>query len=64
MPSPRLTIGENGTFCQTAADYCVMLLDKGRRPADVMHYVNCDGADILTAAKRGMDEAAMCEIME
>ena len=64
MPSPRLTIGENGTFCQTAGEYCVTLLDKGRRPADVIHYVNYDGADILIADKRETDEEAMYEIME
>ena len=64
MPSPRLTVGENGTFCQTAGDYCVMRLDKGRRPADVIHYVNYNGADILIADKRETDEEAMYEIME
>ena len=64
MPSPRLTIGDNGAFCQTAGDYCVTRLDKGWRPANVMHYVNHDGTDVLIAANRETDEVAMYEITE
>ena len=41
-----------------------MRLDKGRRPADVIHYVNYDGTDIPVADKRETDEVTMYEIME
>ena len=46
------------------ADYNVTLIDEGRGPANVMHYVNDAGVDILIAANRETDEVAMYEITE
>ena len=46
------------------ADYRVTLIDEGRGPANVMHYVNDAGVDILIAANRETDEVAMYEITE
>ena len=46
------------------ADYSVTLIDEGRGPANVMHYVNAAGVDILIAANRETDEVAMYEITE
>ena len=40
------------------------LLDEGRGPANVMHFVNEEGTDILIAANRESDEVAMYEITE
>ena len=46
------------------ADYRVTLIDEGRGPANVMHYRNDAGVDILIAANRETDEVAMYEITE
>ena len=45
-------------------DYYVTLIDEGRGPANVMHFVNDEGTDILVAANRETDEVAMYEITE
>ncbi len=47
-----------------AGDYTVTLLDEGRGPANVMHFVNEEGVDVLIAANRETDEVAMYEITE
>lgn len=51
-------------FDKAAGDYAVTLLDEGRGPANVMHFVNDNGVDILIAANRETDEVAMYEITE
>lgn len=51
-------------YDRAAEDYSVTILDVGRGPANVMHFVNDDGADILIAANRETDEVAMYEITE
>ena len=45
-------------------DYGVTLIDEGRGPANVMHFVNDEGIDILIATNRETDEVAMYEITE
>lgn len=48
-----------------AAGRCgVTVLDEGRGPANVMHFVRADGTDVLIAANRETDEVAMYEISE
>lgn len=49
-------------YDREAGDYTVTLLDEGRGPANVMHFVNEEGTDILIAANRESDEVAMYEI--
>ena len=44
--------------------YTVTVLDEGRGPANVIHYVNHDDTDVLIAANRETDEVAMYEITE
>ncbi len=44
--------------------YSVTRIDEGRGPANVMHFVNDAGTDILIAANRETDEVAMYEITE
>ena len=51
-------------YDKAAGDYTVMILDEGRGPANVMHYVNDGGTDVLIAANRETDEVAMYEITE
>lgn len=41
--------------------YCAELLDHGRGPANVLHYVR-DGRDVLVATNRESDEVAMYEL--
>ncbi|MER2150421.1 MAG: hypothetical protein ABS900_02285 [Candidatus Limivicinus sp.] len=43
-------------------DYAVTLIDEGRGPANVMHFVNDAGVDVLIATNRETDEVAMYEI--
>lgn len=51
-------------YDRAAGDYAVTLLDEGRGPANVMHFVNDAGADLLIAANRETDEVALYEITE
>jgi len=51
-------------YDRAAAEYTVTVLDEGRGPANVMHFVSEDGTDILIAANRETDEVAMYEITE
>jgi len=45
-------------------DYTVTLIDEGRGPANVMHFVSDAGVDLLIATNRESDEVAMYEITE
>ena len=45
-------------------DYCATLIDEGRGPANVMHFINDAGVDYLIATNRETDEVAMYEITE
>ncbi len=47
-----------------AENYKVTLIDEGRGPANVMHFVNDKGIDVVIAANRETDEVAMYEITE
>ena len=47
-----------------AQSYAMTILDEGREPANVMHFVKDDGTDILIAANRETDEVAIYEITE
>lgn len=51
-------------YDKAAGSYSVTLLDEGRGPANVMHFVNDAGVDVLIAANRETDEVAMYEITE
>lgn len=51
-------------YDKAAGDYTVTVLDEGRGPANVLHYVNQNGTDVLIAANRESDEVAMYEITE
>jgi hypothetical protein len=44
--------------------YTVTLIDEGRGPANVMHFLSDTGVDILIATNRESDEVAMYEITE
>ena len=46
------------------ADYRVTLINEGRGPANVMHFVNDEGTDLIIATNRETDEVAMYEITE
>ncbi len=52
------------SFNREKADYSVTVIDEGRGPANVIHYVNDAGVDVLIAANRESDEVAMYEITE
>ena len=47
------------TWDETRADYHAELLEQPAGSANVMHYVNSSGADIIIAANREHDEVAM-----
>jgi len=51
-------------YDKAAGRYTVKILDEGRGPANVMHYVNDGGTDVLIAANRETDEVALYEITE
>ena len=51
-------------YDKAAGRYTVKILDEGRGPDNVMHYVNDGGTDVLIAANRETDEVAMYEITE
>ena len=51
-------------YDKAAQSYAATVLDEGRGPANVMHFVKDDGVDILIAANRETDEVAMYEITE
>lgn len=51
-------------YDKAAGNYTVTMLDEGKGPANVMHFVNDEGTDILIAANRETDEVAMYEITE
>jgi len=47
---------------RAAGQYSVTVLDEGRGPANVMHFVNAAGVDVLIAANRETDEVALYEL--
>lgn len=49
---------------RASESYRVTLIDEGRGPANVMHFVTDDGTDLLIAANRETDEVALYEITE
>ena len=51
-------------YDREAGAYTVTLIDEGRGPANVMHFVNDEGTDVLIAANRESDEVAMYVITE